>query len=380
MDAMLSSIWNSVRRLGQSTLTTFALLSLASTSVVTSNVEGIPMLFQDRPIVREWRSLLQIETKVTQIAYFLGKTTNLLSSIQDVSGLQNIVLKYQADGLFVGYVAREGVSYLNILSDLVKMNAGMKYFIAFGSVGPLEAFSYTSLFQVSFSPEALQELKEYYKPVRFAYGKSPCNATFKKMGSSMKQAFSANISAVNESISIISEANKRLVDALAHSVGISTPRDKERPLAEKYFTERELQQLRTVYGINTTKMTNKDAINLKNLLQIGSNIKTSWNSSLRKTKTFFDDAKNTGQEVWGMGVGFYNRIGGFVRNYNDAKLQVENARNTLSVRESNSVARTSLFGAVSLSDDDRKIFFTRIGSRYNEYFEDNLHEAFAASF
>jgi hypothetical protein len=100
VDAILSSVWNSIRRLGQSSLTTFALLSLASVSVVTSNLEGLAILYQDRPIVREWRSVLQIESRIMQVTYFLGKTVNLFQPIKDMSGLRTIVLKYQDEGLF----------------------------------------------------------------------------------------------------------------------------------------------------------------------------------------------------------------------------------------------------------------------------------------
>jgi hypothetical protein len=93
------------------------------------------------------------------------------------------------------------------------------------------------------------------------------------------------------------DANKRLIDALAHSVGISTPRDKDKTLAEQYFTEYELQQLRTIYGIDTTKMTSRDAVNLKNLLQVGTNVKKSMRNAAKKAKTLFDSAKNTGKEI-----------------------------------------------------------------------------------
>lgn len=90
------------------------------------------------------------------------------------------------------------MSYLQIFYDLARMNAGMKYFISVGTTQPLELYNYTSLFGVSFSPVALQAMKEYYQPVRLVKGASVCNPTFKKLGSSIKQSFSSNVSAAKE--------------------------------------------------------------------------------------------------------------------------------------------------------------------------------------
>jgi hypothetical protein len=193
IDALITSMWNGVRRLGQATLTTFVLLSLSAYSVVASNLEGIPMLFQDRAIVREWKSLLDIETNLMQVAYFLGKTRNIMSSLEDTSSLQAVVQKYQEEGLFTGAdFSRGGISYYDILRDLGRMNAAMKYFIAFNTTKTLEIYEYNALFRAEFDEANLQHMQEYYAPVRFLKGSSPCNAPFKKMTSKVKQAWSSN--------------------------------------------------------------------------------------------------------------------------------------------------------------------------------------------
>lgn len=156
-----------MRRLGNASLTTFLLLGLMSASVVSSNLEGIPMLFQDRAIVREWRTISKIETKIVQVAYFLGKTRNLLAPMKEISGLQEVVQKYVDDGLFTGTLVKQtGTSYYDVLRDLARMNASMKYFVAYNTISSLKDYKYPSLFHVEFNFSGLELMQEYYAPVR----------------------------------------------------------------------------------------------------------------------------------------------------------------------------------------------------------------------
>ena len=294
IDAILSSTYNGIRRLGQASLTTFALLALSSVSVVASNLEGIPMLFQDRAIVREWRSLLQIETQLIQVAYFVGKTRNILASLTETSGLKELVDKYVEEGLFFSSSDRSNFSYYNILYDLANMNAAMKYFIASDSIDALEAYVGSSLFGVTFNSTGLQQMKAEYDPVRLTKGFSPCNASFKKMSSGVKQAFSSNTSAAKDAWATIADASKRLADAMTKTVGISPKKEKEKTVAQQCFTEYELQQLRTVYGVDTTRMTSRECSYWRNLVQVGPMAKQSWNDSKKKVKSLYEDTKNIG--------------------------------------------------------------------------------------
>jgi len=296
IDAVLNSMIRGITRLGQATLTTFVLLSLSSASVVASSLEGIPMLFQDRAIVRERRTLLRIETNIIQIAYFIGKTKDIMAPMKDVSELRAIVDKYVEKGLFVKPSDR-GFSYFNILSDLARMNAAMKHFIASDSIQVLQASPYPFLFDVTFHTTGLQQMQTYYKPVRLPKGASPCNATFKKMGSGIKQAFAANTSAAKDAGATITDAFKRLKDAFSKSDGSTPKKQKEKTLAEKNFSEYELQQLRTIYGVDTTRMTSRDVPHRRNLLQVGPMAKQSWSDSKKKQKTLIEETKDIGREI-----------------------------------------------------------------------------------
>jgi hypothetical protein len=198
------------------------------------------------------------------------------------------VLSYQEAGLFTGATMRGGISYYDILRDLTKMNAAMKFFISVQSTAALSSGKYPALFNVSFDPAVLSELKIDYAPVR---GFSPCNPVFQKLQSGTKNAATSMVSATKDAGSQIANASKRLANAFVKTTGISKLTTKKKNLSEEYFSEAELQQLRTIYGINTTKMTSKDAVNLKNLLKIGPNIKKSWNNSLKKSQPLREGTK-----------------------------------------------------------------------------------------
>lgn len=58
-------------------VTSVALLLLASASAIQSNIEGFSILFKDRPIVRDYKEMLDIETVLFDIAYFRSKQINL---------------------------------------------------------------------------------------------------------------------------------------------------------------------------------------------------------------------------------------------------------------------------------------------------------------
>ncbi|MDR2540396.1 MAG: hypothetical protein LBD11_01085 [Candidatus Peribacteria bacterium] len=83
LDTIANTLWKNTKRLTSATATTTVLLAIAGASVVSSNLEGFAILFQNRAIVRDWRSLLQIETRISQIAYTLGKRANLIGRLNE---------------------------------------------------------------------------------------------------------------------------------------------------------------------------------------------------------------------------------------------------------------------------------------------------------
>ncbi|MDR3169681.1 MAG: hypothetical protein LBU27_08310 [Candidatus Peribacteria bacterium] len=257
LDTIRQTLWNNSRRLGTATVTTTVLLALAGVSVGVSNIEGFAILFQNRAIVRDYKSLLQIETKLNQIAYFLGKRTNLIAKLDntgDGGALQKIVEKYVEEGLFTGNVRNDQTTYVGILTSLMRMNAGVKQFLSFRSTLLLNKLG--NFYGTTFSETALSNLRSEYAGARFI---DSCNTMGKRafarignagkaVGSSFKQA----------ETTILKAAAIRFSNAFLE--GSSRAEIVKRPgVAEKYFDDDELQQLRTIYGVDTSKMTETTA-------------------------------------------------------------------------------------------------------------------------
>ncbi len=102
IDTILTTLVNSTARLFQATMNTTALVGLSLLSVAGSNLDGFKLLFEDRAIVRDYKTLLQIETKLTQISYYLGKQTRLMATLDHPQALYTVIKKYEDLGLFTG--------------------------------------------------------------------------------------------------------------------------------------------------------------------------------------------------------------------------------------------------------------------------------------
>ena len=64
-------------------VTSSVLFMLISASVVESNVDGFAILFRDRPIVRDYKQMLDIETQLFDVAYFRSKQIDLTRKLSD---------------------------------------------------------------------------------------------------------------------------------------------------------------------------------------------------------------------------------------------------------------------------------------------------------
>ena len=117
-------------------LTSSVLLFLISKSVVESNVDGLSILFRDRPIVREYKQLLDIETQLFDVAYFRSKQIDLTRPLDwDMwPWLQALIKKYQEIWLlWIWSEIKWWESMSDVIWDLLSMNSTMRHFISWGS-------------------------------------------------------------------------------------------------------------------------------------------------------------------------------------------------------------------------------------------------------
>ena len=224
-------VWN-----GQSfvsnTVTSVVLLLLASASVVQSNIEWFSILFKDRPIVREYKQMLDIETALFDVAYFRSKQINLTRPFDSnlIDELNELIEKYQWLWLLEkqGEQAKikDGTSMADILLDLISMNTSMKHFISWGSnYGKMTLREYNGCVWtvensrnctrnnsvLKFTDNAIKQLQEDYKDVRSFWA---CNdyATFTR--STITKTVNNNQENVKTAVKDVKDSIERLKDAM----------------------------------------------------------------------------------------------------------------------------------------------------------------------
>lgn len=214
------------------TVTSVVLLLLASASVVQSNVEWFSILFKDRPIVREYKEMLDIETALFDVAYFRSKQINMTRPFDSdlIEQLNNLIEEYQWVWLLEKWESqvkiKDWTSMADILLDLVSMNTSMKHFISWGSnywkmmlldynwcawtmESSRDCVRGNSVFK--FSQDAINQLQEDYKDVRSFWA---CNkyATFTR--STITKTVNNNAENMKTAVNDVKDAIERLKDAL----------------------------------------------------------------------------------------------------------------------------------------------------------------------
>ena len=227
IDFLLTDIVWSAKSFVSNSITSFVLFLLASASVVQSNTEWFAILFKDRPIVRDYKETLEIETELFNVAYFRSKQINLTQPFESTM-LQDfyvLIEKYQDLWLFqTGAVKLEWDSMADMITNLVAMNAVMKQFIMVGwKVGRnwLENYAMCASdigsdcsgisSSLRFSSDAINQLDEAYKEVRKF---SKCNSYANLFRGTLNKTIKNNSEMVKSSVDDVKAAVKRLWSAL----------------------------------------------------------------------------------------------------------------------------------------------------------------------
>ena len=210
-------------------VTSVALLLLASASAIQSNIEGFSILFKDRPIVRDYKEMLDIETVLFDIAYFRSKQINLNQefSWNLTKELDVLIKKYQWIWLLDQWkdVKEKTITMSSILLDLISMNTAMKHFISrWGNYWKLTLQNYNWCLWtldtkscnrgnsvIKFSTGAIEQLQEDYKDVRSFWA---CNDYANLFKSTINKTINNNSKNVKTAINDVKDSIERLKEAL----------------------------------------------------------------------------------------------------------------------------------------------------------------------
>ena len=83
LDLLASNVLGSMKSWISNSITSVVLLLLSSASILQSNTEGLAILFKDRPIVRDYKEMLDIETQLFDVAFFRSKQIDLTRPFED---------------------------------------------------------------------------------------------------------------------------------------------------------------------------------------------------------------------------------------------------------------------------------------------------------
>ena len=227
IDILARSVWN-LESMFSNAITSAVLALLISASVIQSNTDGIIILFKDRPIVRDYKEMLDIESLIFDVAFFLSKQVNITRPLEPelASKFSALIKEYQEKWLLgSGLPLNENnASVASILPDLLEMNARMKHFIFWWSgywTKALREFygclwnsdwesCQKSVAVIRFSEQAIKQLDQDYKDARSF---SSCNSYVNSFKSSIKKTLNNNLDSVKTSIQDVEEALKRLKSA-----------------------------------------------------------------------------------------------------------------------------------------------------------------------
>jgi len=232
MDALAFNVLSSVGSVISTTSTSVVLLLLASVSVIQSNADGFVILFKDRPIVRDYKYMLDIETELFDIAYYRSKQINLTLPFDSDVLMKNflkIIQKYQDLWLFekTGRKPSSDVSMADVLTDLLIMNSAMRNFIVFRWDIVLRWYNWClwtvninkcnkDVSVLRFSPEAIAQLDEDYKWIWAFWA---CNLYASNFKNTISKSADNNLSSVKVAMQDVWDAWIRLWEATVGWVG-----------------------------------------------------------------------------------------------------------------------------------------------------------------
>ena len=236
IDHVASNVIWEIRSFVSNTTTSVFLLILAWGSAIQSNTEWLAILFKDRPIVRDYKRTLDIETTLFDVAYFRSKSINLLSPFDSdlLEKFEKLIKKYQDLWLLEKWEnIKKSENMADIITDLISMNASMKGFLLrWGGYWKKVLTNYNwclwnvivencnrDVSIIKFSTDAIETLDKDYKWVRTFWS---CNSNANYFKNTIKKTINNNTESVKTSIKDVKDSIKRLNWALIWSYNWDT--------------------------------------------------------------------------------------------------------------------------------------------------------------
>lgn len=274
---LLKELETAVTNMIIGTATTSALFLLSALNTESDGLMSFLILFQERPLVRDRSKLQDIDRSISETIYTLGKKWKIWKTIENTSQLQAIITQYQNQGLLS---KAENIpsqfSYLELLLELQSLNVEIKSFLSSSSTYQLTDNENI----LKFDTKRVQNLKSDYHCARFNavnLAAPKCWGSANALLANLKTLTSNTKKTGASSLHTITSALERLNESLK---GFKHFRSKK----NKSLTNDELELLRSVYGLDTTKLTDEQLSSFSPF-SISQRSKNQWDQAKKDAQT-----------------------------------------------------------------------------------------------
>jgi hypothetical protein len=242
---------------------------------------GLAILLRNQPFVRDWKTLQELDMTTHDLMWDFGMkwlwdekiSAEISSDIEKLVKDKYVMNDSNLYWLFEEFNFKWDVKYKDIIKSLQKLNSVMKSFLIFPkkegkSISSFEREMSKGNIIIKFNKKLVDRMYNSYDCAEWMNACNDMRSDFKKVINvlpTIKSSFS-------ESMDIIKKANKDFSDAYLKSDedNDDTKKDQEKT----WLTEKQITLLRTVYGIDTSKLTKNQWIGLWSILDknIGKNI------------------------------------------------------------------------------------------------------------
>lgn len=274
---LLKELETAVTNMIIGTATTSALFLLSALNTESDGLMSFLILFQERPLVRDRSKLQDIDRSISETIYTLGQKWKIWKTIENTSQLQTIITQYQNQGLLskVENIPSQ-FSYLELLLELQSLNVEIKSFLSSSSTYQLTDNENI----LKFDTKRVQNLKSDYHCARFNainLAAPKCWGSANALLANLKTLTSNTKKTGASSLHTITSALERLNESLK---GFKHFRSKK----NKSLTNNELELLRSVYGLDTTKLTDEQLSSFSPF-SISQRSKNQWDQAKKDAQT-----------------------------------------------------------------------------------------------
>ena len=285
-----------VTRSATAIITATFLFELAAVGALADNTIGLSVLFQERPIVRDRMKLLDVERSLNTAAYELWRAWEIAKTVVEMEKINAIIKKYVDKGLFTEGSQFKSWRYMDIIMELVELNATMKRFLIYDDSNPISEYK-DNWHTIWIKKERYTKIEDDYKCTRPKYWLK-CNTSRAALKNNLKILTNNTKKQGQWSIKQIKKAYQDLMESVGHWWALKS--NIQWKANKSQLSEREILLLKGRYGLNTNRITEQD---WTSILSINSNIKEQWkkltktvNATVKAVKWTISNVKASKQE------------------------------------------------------------------------------------